>query len=32
MLSDQVDMNEVIVEYKGPVKGVILNHDDHAYA
>lgn len=31
VLSDKDAVNPVIVDFKGPVKAIIINHDDHGY-
>ena len=32
ILSDKSEINSVTVDFKGPVKAVVINHGDHAYA
>jgi len=32
VLSDKDEMTKVDVDYKGAVKGILVNHGDHGYA
>lgn len=32
VLSNKGALNQVVVDFQGPVKAVIINHDDHAFA
>lgn len=32
VISDKEELNQIEVEFKGPVKAIIINHGDHAYA
>jgi len=31
VLSEKEALNAVIVDFKGPVKAIVINHDDHGY-
>ena len=32
VLSEKEELNAVSIDFKFPIKAVIINHDDHAYA